>query len=205
MLKKILISLALLAGSTASAAPVYLPNGPQANVTITTVTAGGWTQCYQDFMGVFIGNAAQSVLNACQGDYLLMAGRETGSNTLLALAATTRPDTIIDTGNTSITHISNGSKWWFSDDWSWGFASVSDTVNNNECNIANSAPVSMCLHTVNGAGGYRINNITNLNNSTAYEKVFFVANDVDNGVPAPGVIAMLALGFLGIATTRRRV
>lgn len=194
-----------LAAAAAQAEPTYLPVGAQANVSLSTVTLGGWTQCYASSFGTPIGNAAENVLNACQGDYLMMAGRATGANTFLALAAALRSETIQETGNTSVTHVANGANWWFSDLWSWGFTAAGDTVSNGSCDTSTS-PLSMCLHTLNWTGGYRINNIMGLNGSNAYEKVFFVASrDGGNAVPEPGALAMVGLGLAAMgAITRRR-
>jgi hypothetical protein len=168
-----------LALSPAQAVPGYNPVGPQTSVALATVTGGGWTECYAETMSVSIGDNAEGVLNACSGTYLMMAGRETGSSTFLVLAQTLLSDTIIDNGATSVTHASNGSEWWFSSNWSWGFTAAGDTVSNNQCDTG-SSPTSMCLHTFAGVGGYRINDIQFLNDSIAYEKVFFVA---DGGTP----------------------
>lgn len=198
-----MLAAALLSSASAFAAPAYYPSGPQTGVSVATVVGGGWTQCYMATMSVFIGNDAENVLTPCTGTYLMMAGRETGASTFLALAAALRSDTIIDTGNTSVTHLANGSEWWYSDDWSWGFTQAGDTVQNSQCDVSNS-PLSMCLHTVAGAGGYRINNITGLNNSTAFEKVFYQAEGAV-GVPAPTPLALIGLALLAGAVTRRRL
>jgi hypothetical protein len=186
----------------ASATPSYLPSGPQTGVSLATVTAGGWTQCYDQTMATPIGNSGENVLNSCNGDYLMMAGRQTGSDVFLVLAAALRSDTIIDTGATSNTHLANGSEWWYSPNWSWGFTAAGDTVQNGSCNFDASSPTSMCLHTVDFTGGYRINDIQSLNGSIDFEKVFFVANEVS--VPEPASLGILGLGLAALGVMRRK-
>ncbi len=204
MYKKVLIVVAAalsLVGSVAEATPSYMPYGPQTDVALSTITNGGWTECYSAPMATFIGNGAENVLSQCTDQYIMMAGEVTGSNTFLAVAATTLIGATTDTGQTSNFNVSNGSEWWFSDNWSWGFTAIGDDVDNGQCNVAN-GPISMCLHTVNGAGGYRINNIEGLNDSTDYSKVFFEATGA--AVPEPGSIALVALGLLAFAVASRK-
>lgn len=202
-MKKIIAIAALVIGlpASASATPTYYPSGPQTGVSLSTITSGGWTECYSAPMSTYIGDNAENVLNACHGTYLMMAGSTTGSDTFLALAAATLADATINTGAGSTTQISNGSQWWFSPLWSWGFAGLSDVVTNNQCNTG-AAPISMCLHTINGAGGYRINDIQGLNDSVDYQKVFFVANDTT--VPEPLTLSLFAAGLAGAVALRRR-
>lgn len=202
LISSIALTASLLASQAALASPSYLPTGAQANVALSTITSGGWSQCYASTMDVFIGNSGEKVLNACTGDYLMMAGRQTGANNFLALAAALRADTIVDTGKTSNTHLANGALWYYSSNWSWGFTAAGDTVTLNQCDTSNS-PLSMCLHTVNGAGGYRINN--NFSFGTNYEKVFFQASaSQGNAVPEPGSMALVGAALLGLAAVRKR-
>jgi hypothetical protein len=201
-MKKTLLSALLTIGIAGSAHALYLPSGPQTNVALSTVTSGGWTQCYASAMGTAIGNQAQNVLNACTGDYLMMAGRETGSADFLVLAAAERAETIFNTGGGDNTHLANGANWYYTDNWSWGYTAANDSVALNSCDISDS-PTSMCLHTLDVVGGYRINNIAGLNGSTDYEKVFFTASRAAV-VPEPASLMLFGLGMGGLVLNRRR-
>ncbi|MCC0008814.1 MAG: hypothetical protein H6876_11925, partial [Hyphomicrobiaceae bacterium] len=153
------------------AAQSYAPVGPQTNVPVSTVTGGGWTECFKQ---TFNGNGhtlVASVLSACSGTELMMACRLTGSSTLTLLAQASKSDVTVDTGTGNTTHNANGVEWYFNDNYSWGFANGGDTVTRNSCDTqSTNANLRMCIHTHDfGVGGWRCGSATGLNNSPTYE------------------------------------
>ena len=67
------------------------------------------------------------------------------------------------------------------------------------------AAAALCIHTLTFTGGYRINDIQGLNDSSAYEKLVFT-NSGGAVVPEPASWAMLiaGFGFVGAVARRRR-
>ena len=198
--------IAAVLAATPAAAATYLPVGPQLNVPLATVTGGGWTQCYSATMAISFGGSAATTLAACTGDRLLVAGRETGSGTLLVLAQALKTDVLFNTGAASngITNIANGTGWYNADNWSFGFVPAGETPNKSECDTT-SGLGRLCIHTLTFTGGYRINDIQGLNNSTDYEKLVFTSSG-GAVVPEPASWAMLIAGFglVGAVARRRR-
>jgi hypothetical protein len=196
--------------SAPAAAAAYLPVGPQQNVALPTVLSGGWSLCYRQTMSVGLGSSALDELAACgaPGRNVMLAGRQTGSETLLLLAQAPYADVTFATGAAAngITHTANGSEWYYSDDWSWGYAQAGAAVDKNQCDT-NAGPLRMCVHTLaTNVGGYRIGDNLDLNESTDFEKLIFVADSAPP-MPEPASWAMLLAGFglLGIATRRRQL
>lgn len=197
-------ALALIAAPAAAAD--YLPVGPQQNVSIGTVTGGGWTLCYSALMGTPFGSSASTTLANCTGDRIMMAGRATGSDTLLVLAQTTYGDAFANTGaaNNDVFTNSNGADWFYADNWSWGFKTPGTSYTKLECDTTPPGG-SMCIHTLNGVGGYNINEIGGLNGSSDYEKLVFTYGG-GGAVPEPAAWALMIAGFglVGAAARRQR-
>jgi PEP-CTERM motif len=196
---------AVLAASPVAAA-TYLPVGPQLNVAVSTVTTGGWSLCYSATMATIFGSSAATALSDCTGDRLLVAGRETGSATLLVLAQALKTDVLFNTGaaNNNVTNIANGTGWYNADNWSFGFVPAGETPNKNECDTA-AGEGRLCIHTLTFTGGYRINDIQGLNNSADFEKLVYTSSG--NVVPEPASWALLIAGFglVGAIARRRRM
>ena len=187
----------------------YLPTGPQTNVAVSTVTGGGWSLCLSESYGTY-GTSISSTLAGCTGSRLMLAGRETGSSTLLLLAQAATADVIFDTGTGgNSTHNANGTDWYFSNGWSWGFAPQGVGVFRTSCDASgvfnsNSAGAAerLCWHTGGGAlqGGWRVGTNTFLNNSSNFERQIYSFN----GVPEASTWVMLIAGFGMVGGAARR-
>ena len=190
-------------GTTPAMAANYLPTGPQTNVSLSTVTGGGWSLCYSGTMATPFGTSAATTLAGCAGNSLMLAGRETGSSNLLVLAQALKVDALFNTGaaNNNVFHNANGSDWFYSDNWSWGFKTPGDSYTKFQCDTSPPPNPSMCLHTLN-VGGHSINGIAFLNGSTAYEKLVFQFNG-GGAVPEPTTWALMIGGFGAIGGTMR--
>ena len=217
LLSLILLSLFIFPAFIANA-QTYLPVGPQTNVPEGAVTDGGWVECYRDTYDVIMD--ADTVLNACEGDLLMLTCRETGSSTIALLAQGERSDVTFNTGNNGdVLHVANGVGWYFDNDslGSWGFVRAGDTVNKNNCDVDDTGADNerLCWH-LNDVGGYRCGSVTELNESNSYERVVYVASDLPPPPPPPsaatiptlsewGLIAMAGfMGIAGLLVMRRR-
>lgn len=177
---------AALGGSgTALAQPAYYPFGPQIDVPEGNLE--GWTQCWHTTYNIDHtdpGNALDTVLEDCDGDYLMLASRPVGSTVFDVLAAAPRADVITDTGLLDNTpHNANGTGWYFNPGTnsfsSWGFAPEGDVITRTECDTTETDdPYRLCWHTFADAisYGWRSGDTTNLNDSTDFERFIFTSD-----------------------------
>jgi hypothetical protein len=128
-----IVALATLYLLTATVSPTraaYYPSGPQTFVDQSKLE--GWGLCPSGFPYNTSVNLAV-VPGWCVGDRLLLAAGPTGSSMLTVLAAAPRADVLFDTGTSNTPHDANGSGWYYSPNYSWGFAKQGDPIERDPC------------------------------------------------------------------------
>ncbi|MBM4320418.1 MAG: VWA domain-containing protein [Deltaproteobacteria bacterium] len=121
--------------------------------------------------------ALNQVLAQCDGDTLMLACRQVGSNTLTVAAQGERAEVLFDVGNgANASHLHNGVAWYHDEASSWGFAAPGQQLNRNTCDMAEAnGATRLCWHTANDniRPGWRCGTATYLNDSAAYERLLF--------------------------------
>ena len=158
----------------------YYPSGPQQNVSISTVTAGGWTLCWTSTYADYGVNINQVMSNNCTGNYLMLAGGVAGSSVLSLLAAGPRGSVIGGTSNTQ-TNFANGVEWYYTSG-TMGFAlsgAGQNVTTNVQCDPMNSYEWSrLCWQGSSTTGvsllnaGGRLGSLQGVN-STAFQRYIF--------------------------------
>lgn len=114
---------------------LYWQSGVQLNVPAADLV--GWTQCHQDKYDGFA--PLSTVLSQCDKGKLLLACRPTGAANFTVVAMGLRDDVLFECGmNATCTHSANGVGWYYSSEYSWGFAPAGSPVNRNSCDIVDS-------------------------------------------------------------------
>lgn len=137
----------------------YSPVGPQENVDPALLV--GWTPCLTETFDS--GTSIASVLAACSGTDLMLACRAVGATNLQVLAWAPKAMVTTDTGasNNGVVTVANGTAWYFSNSWSWGFAAAGDVVAKQSCDTEAGAK-RLCWHTsgTSLSAGYRCGDAT---------------------------------------------
>jgi hypothetical protein len=158
--------------------------GPRTNVNPAELA--GWTLCFSNLYDSTSTSLAD-IQAACDGNQLMLACRPVGATTLTLAAHAPRQAVLRDTGSgdrTTVSH-ANGSDWYYSDSWSWGFAPAGETVDKFSCDggdgiFIGGAPANdrLCFHTGAGflTGGFRCGAETFLNSSSDWERLIYTAS-----------------------------
>jgi hypothetical protein len=150
-------------------------SGPQTNISLSGLS--GWTVCHTDRYEES-STSLSTILSNCNQEKLMLACRQTGSDNLIVAAYAHRDDVTYDTGTGDTPHNANGVGWYYDDSYSWGFADQGDPIDRNSCDTASSAgQYRLCWHTSGGNlnHGWRCGTNTDLNSSSAYERLVLTA------------------------------
>jgi hypothetical protein len=147
---------------------IYWVSGVQENVPETKLK--GWQQCYSGTYDEALAVAIPTILQQCTLGRLLLACRPTGSTSFDVLAMGNSADVLFDCGTTaSCVHQGNGVGWYFSTNFSWGFAPGGQPVNRANCDTFAGSD-RLCWHT-DGQAGYKCG--SNVALSNAWERVVY--------------------------------
>lgn len=103
----------------------------------------------------------------------MLACRPAGDTVFQLLAHAPRADVTFDTGTGSTPHNANGTAWYYSPNYSWGYAREGSILQRASCDTAASEPdYRMCIHTEVSTldSGYRCG--ANIAFNATYERVF---------------------------------
>jgi len=157
--------------ATITPTPILI-SGIQTNLDPSELT--NWKVCWS---GPYNGIESLSVIkNTCKSEWLMLACRPNNTNILSIAAMGSRDAVFHNTGKSNEPYISNGVGWYFSSDYSWGFAASNLTLNRNECDVATSqGQTRLCWHTKDNSvvDGWRCGKTTELNSSNNWKRLIY--------------------------------
>lgn len=165
----------LVAEALAELGDFYGPSGVQTNVPVSDLQ--GWIECHKSAYNSTTSMA--TVQAACTKAKLMLACRPTDSATLTVLAWAPRTDVLFDTNTSNTPHNANGVGWYYSSNYSWGFAPQSASIIRSSCDVQDGLDDQrLCWHTNGGnfSGGYSCGENKGLNSSTSYERIIYQAD-----------------------------
>ncbi len=137
----------------------------------------GWYLCYSSRYGDS-NLSLVDIKQRCNGDKVMYGCRPTGAPNWTLLGQGLRNEVFRNTGDgNNVLNRHNGIDWYYSEDWSMGFAAAGSGVSRNRCDTRGEPERNnrLCWHTENGRvmGGYRCGARTGLTNSLDWERALF--------------------------------
>jgi len=145
--------------------------GVQVNVPLEGVLEGGFEVCYSDLYGADLDTGA---INAdCDGGVLMVACREVDAPNLSVAAMGMHDEVLTVVPNEAdAAHDHNGVRWYYSEDFSFGFAAEGQVLARGECDtMDDGGETRLCWHTIGPFGGYRCGATEGLNNNNGWERL----------------------------------
>jgi hypothetical protein len=150
--------------------------GIQTNLPVDSLN--GWSQCFSASYAEQNAHP-ENMVAACTGSKIMLACRQTGSDTLTVAAYANREDVFFNTGDgNNNVHTANGVDWYFSLNYSMGFAPLGEGVTRGSADVKDqSSPHRLSWHTHDTyTTGWRCGSAVWLNNNPNWEKVIFQAD-----------------------------
>ena len=161
---------------TLSSYHLYTFEGIRTDLPIASLN--GWNQCYKTTYADRDANP-ENMVASCTSSKIMLACRATDNDTLLVAAYANRDEVFRDTGDGgNDVHTANGVDWYFSYNYSMGFAPVGEGVMRTSADTQDQAsPHRLSWHTLDhNLHGWRCGSNTSLNDSSNFEKVIYQAD-----------------------------
>ena len=162
--------------------------GVRNNVPVGDVV--GWQECHRSTYNA--NTPMANVLAACNGTHIMYGCQQTNSGTWQVLGQGSRAAVFADTGQGNNPTVDNGINWYFSQNWSLGFAPAGEALARNSCDTNNGqGDKRICWH----SGGNAINNGWRCGNNTGigdagWTRVIWTRNAAGGGGGGGGNIAL---------------
>ncbi|MEZ4463166.1 MAG: hypothetical protein R3F43_01260 [bacterium] len=133
----------------------------------------GWQECHRSFYGQ-AGISMAQILQQCNGDRIMYGCQANGAGAWQVLAQGARAAVFQEIGQVNNPVIDNNVAWYFSTQWSLGFAPVGQAISRNSCDTENGlTDQRICWHSSGGNmnGGWRCGANTGLNGNNGFTRV----------------------------------
>ncbi len=135
----------------------------------------GWNVCYQDTYNNVLDLV--DIMAHCTRTNIMLACGQVGSPDYTVVAQASHDDVFYYTGNGNIPHSANGVDWYFSENYSMGFAPEGSGIRRRDCDVEEvQKEKRMCWHTNVWSGGYSCGAAQSLNNGKTWERIVLEAD-----------------------------